>query len=375
MTRRAPRSGRSTRHVERGVRVIGDSHVSFLAGLPGLVPEMPAKAACAIPGVCVHRTGQFLAHSLATPRHRVRTMIRRALQLAKTNDRVLMVFGEIDCRSHVSFQAKQQGRSIEAVARDLAARYARAARSLVGSRDLAFLAIYPTRTEFVPDTWGARGTPKEHRRAARAFNEALTNVATGLDATVIDLGRHVADRRGLARDEFFMDAIHADYRAAPFAVRELARLGWVDDRSIAAAEALAEVPVPPAPVILPPPMPTGISTPDDARAALLDRAALQCRVLGARRIALYGAGQHTRDLGFEAFERHGLTIAGVIDDAPKSTRLKGVRVYSPNDPACAVDAVVVSSDSMEEALARRAAAIFGPRGVPVIRIYEWRRSA
>ncbi|MGE0364314.1 MAG: hypothetical protein AB7Q00_01040 [Phycisphaerales bacterium] len=375
MTRGTTRTGRSVRRSERSVHVIGDSHVSFLAGLPGLVPEMPAKAACAIPGVCVHRTGQFLAHSLATPRHRVRTMIRRALDSAAPNDRVLMVFGEIDCRRHVSPQATQQGRTIESVASDLAARYAKAARSLVGSRDLAFLAIYPTRTEFVPDDWGARGTPTEHRRAARAFNSALAREARSLDAPVIDISRSLADRRGIARDEFFMDAIHADYRAAPFAVRELARLGWVDDRSIAAAEALAAVPVPPAPVILPPPMPAGISTPDDARAALFDRAALQCRVLGARRIALYGAGQHTRDLGFEAFERHGLTIAGVIDDAPKSSRLKGVRVYSPSDPACAVDAVVVSSDSMEEALARRAAAIFGPRGVPVIRIYEWRRSA
>lgn len=240
---------------------------------------------------------------------------------------------------------------------------------------MAFLAIYPTRTEFVPDNWGARGTPKEHRRAARAFNEALTREATRLDATVIDIGRTLADRQGIARDEFYMDAIHADYRAAPFAVRELARLGWVDDRSVAASEALAAVPVPPAPVILPPPMPPGMATPDDAKAALVDRAALQCRVLGARRIALYGAGQHTRDLGFEAFERHGLTIAGVIDDAPKLSRLKGVRVYAPSDPACAVDAIVVSSDSMEEALARRAAAVFGPRGVPVIRIYEWRRSA
>ncbi len=94
---------------------------------------------------------------------------------------------------------------------------------------------------------------------------------------------------------------------------------------------------------------------------------------GGARIALFGAGQHTgRHLARfrEALEPHADLVA-ILDDRPSAVRdLAGIPiVHSDRWRTLALDAIVLSSDTYEAALAARAIKVTG--GIlPVIAVYK-----
>jgi hypothetical protein len=101
------------------------------------------------------------------------------------------------------------------------------------------------------------------------------------------------------------------------------------------------------------------------------RAGLErCAAAGCARVALYGAGTHTRALGTALMEPPA-NIVCIIDDDPRRRggRLWGYPIVTPADAlAMGVDAVVISSNSMEEEIADRCGP-FEARGAMVVRLY------
>jgi hypothetical protein len=122
------------------------------------------------------------------------------------------------------------------------------------------------------------------------------------------------------------------------------------------------------------PGPVTPTTPAEWNAAM--RAALQsCAERGLTRVALYGAGTHTRALG-DALRDPPVEILAIIDDHPPTApipgatpRLWGYPVLPPGEAmALTLDAVILSANSMEDRL-WAAAAPFRERGIRVIRLY------
>lgn len=102
------------------------------------------------------------------------------------------------------------------------------------------------------------------------------------------------------------------------------------------------------------------------------RAALQaCAVRGQRRVALYGAGTHTRACA-AALAEPPVEICAVIDDNPAmhGRRLFGFPVVSLEQAlSLRPDAVVLSANSHEQSLWERSAP-FRALGVEVVRLYQ-----
>ena len=104
----------------------------------------------------------------------------------------------------------------------------------------------------------------------------------------------------------------------------------------------------------------------------LARAELRLRALaptGLCRVALYGAGEHSRRL--IALAAGGpCRIVAVIDDAPTHVRFAGLPLVTPADWAgLDVDGLVISSRGSEAALAQRARTWLPPR-VPIVCFYS-----
>jgi hypothetical protein len=74
-------------------------------------------------------------------------------------------------------------------------------------------------------------------------------------------------------------------------------------------------------------------------------------------------------MGLGPFERAGVRVVKILDDAPKGEKLLGVPLVQTASAGADFDAVVISSDLHEDAMADLARAVFEPRGVPVVRIY------
>ena len=103
----------------------------------------------------------------------------------------------------------------------------------------------------------------------------------------------------------------------------------------------------------------------------LARAELRLRALaatGLRRVALYGAGEHSRQL--LALVAGGPTrVVAVIEDDPTQLYFEGLPLLAPAEwPNVDADALVVSSREDEPSLAMRARGWL-PRYVPIVCFY------
>jgi hypothetical protein len=101
-----------------------------------------------------------------------------------------------------------------------------------------------------------------------------------------------------------------------------------------------------------------------------------CAETGARRVGIFGAGSHTRGLA-TALMAPACPIVCIIDDGPN---LAGAKLWnypivsSERAGALWLDAVIISSRTMEQTLMERARAIFGER-TRIVGLYEDERPA
>jgi FkbM family methyltransferase len=108
------------------------------------------------------------------------------------------------------------------------------------------------------------------------------------------------------------------------------------------------------------------------RQQLLTRTAESLAARGITRIALFGAGRHTRPIVRQPWVMFGVHVEVILDDAPRSSVLGGVRVARAGAgplPA-GVGAIVISSESYEHQLYERAMALYRDVGIPIITLYS-----
>jgi hypothetical protein len=350
------------------IHVIGDSHVSVFTGLHGVCPRYDEARSQAMPGFRVWHVGAYLAFSVSRAGHEARRRVRACLAHAPAGARLLMCFGEIDCRNHVVKRAAGD-RRISGVAAGVARAYVRAAARLARGRDLAFMDVPPpTVAQHGNTIQPTQGTFAQRRRAVEAFNRAMKREARAVGARVVSAGDELATREGEPNPAYFADGVHVDPRALPVLLAALAKAGWAitDPTTHVAAASLAAVPPPPTLSL-----PGGLNDAGAARAVLLELALSRCRALGATSIAILGAGKHTRELPMEAVARAGLSVAAILDDEPRVDHLGGVPVRRLDRGLRGFGAVLVSSDAHEQRLMERAHAVLG-RAMPVVPIYSWR---
>jgi hypothetical protein len=213
-----------------------------------------------------------------------------------------------------------------------------------------------------------RGTHRQRSVAARAFNLALVAQARRLGAACVDVFNELTDDRGEPNPAFFADGLHADPRALPLVMDALASIGWVSpgDPAMIAAGALALVPPPREGA----PMHGGLEDERACRQVLVELAVSRCAAMGARRIAIYGAGRHTLTMGISPFTRAGMRVEAILSDDATNASMFGIAVSKPEQLGRSVDAIVISSDAHERAMLERAKLVWGRR-VPVVPIYTW----
>ncbi len=106
------------------------------------------------------------------------------------------------------------------------------------------------------------------------------------------------------------------------------------------------------------------------RECLWRQAAQRCVDAGARRVALFGAGAHAEamlDAGWP--NRPDLEVAAILDDAPKRAEIRGLPVRTPRECPRGVEAIVIASDTHEDALAASALRCAATKNLPIVRIY------
>lgn len=207
---------------------VGDSHISFFAGANKIQPLWPRPSKDLIPFFRTFRIGAVLAWSLGGwgSKNRGREICAALLDRGvpesekqiPPGSRVLLSFGEIDCRCHVVAQAAKTNSSIETVVNRLAERYCGFIEEVAswGYRPIIWNVIPSSPDE----TGGTRdypivGTCRQRNEATRLINGILEAWCADKGFEFVNVYRHLVDSEGRTLPEMFMDPIHLSQAAMP----------------------------------------------------------------------------------------------------------------------------------------------------------------
>lgn len=212
------------------IHCIGDSHASFFSGVDRIQPPWPELSDDRLRGFRTYRLGPVLAYNLCERETTTRGK-EKLFEIVETRvsreDRILLAFGEIDCRAHLLRQVESQGRDVKDIVRECVERY----RSVIlqvremGFGVLVWNAVPSTRYDKIEDQeFPVYGTCRERNLATRLFNETLQRLGPGDGFRFVSIFDHLVDQDGLTRMEYFMDPIHLSQAAMPLAAKEFERL-------------------------------------------------------------------------------------------------------------------------------------------------------
>ncbi len=208
------------------IHCIGDSHSCFFYGQDKIVTNLKRNQSV-LDCFRVYHIGPALAYRLLDEGSSTggREKILATLEHIPKGSKVLLCFGEIDCRCHILSQASARNLQPEALVRECAERYFQFALEVQQrGYDVFLWGVVAS----APDTaandprYPRSGTCIERNRVGRAFNENLQQLAEGSGVQVISILDHLVDAQGASMQDFFVDDVHLSQRAMPFALREIA---------------------------------------------------------------------------------------------------------------------------------------------------------
>lgn len=183
------------------VHCIGDSHVDFFKSLPFFR---------------IHYVGPALAFNLCvcgtTTKGREKAL--EFLEKIPKGSRLLLCFGEIDCRCHILKYSHKKN-----FVENCVNRYFQFIEELK-DYEVFIWGVVPSARDSVPidAAYPRLGTCEERNTITRKFNEKLKALCGKKFISIFD---ELVDEKGLTRQEYFDDRIHLSHETMPLAIREL----------------------------------------------------------------------------------------------------------------------------------------------------------
>jgi predicted SAM-dependent methyltransferase len=180
-----------------------------------------------IPYFKVYNIGPSLAYNLCASgtttggREKILDLLDYKIPLG---GRVLLCFGEIDCRYHILKQAKEQNKDVNIIVKDCVKRYFDFIKEVkTKGYEVSIWAVIPTAPDPAPiySSYPRLGTNAERNVITRKFNEELKNLLAIESIELISIFERLVDSENITKEEFLMDQLHLSQEAMPAAIAEL----------------------------------------------------------------------------------------------------------------------------------------------------------
>jgi hypothetical protein len=216
------------------IHCIGDSHISFFSGEDAIQPVWPAASRDRLPLFKTHHIGAALAYNLT--REGTRTQGREKLFEVISSEvpdgaTILLSFGEIDCRMHLTKQAEKTNIPISDIVYACLEEYFRTVAEItaLGYRVIVYNAVLSRprvrgSRRFSDAEYATHGTIVERSETLRIFNSGAKERCAKAGVYFLENTPHLVDRSGTIPAWYFFDSIHLSQRAMPVTLRELAAL-------------------------------------------------------------------------------------------------------------------------------------------------------
>ena len=217
------------------IHCIGDSHASFFSGQDMVQPVYPERSQDSLLFFRSYRLGAVLAYNLCKDgtREKGREKLFNLLDNSiPKGEKVMLCFGEIDCRFHLLRQAQKQNRHLEELVNECVDRYYSV---IIEIKEKGYSVmvwnVIPSALENNPinnEEYPFFGSILERNRVAKLFNEALSSRILNTNIIMIDIFKRLVTNEGLTKSEYFFDGIHLSQKAMPFVIEKM--VGLVDGR-------------------------------------------------------------------------------------------------------------------------------------------------
>lgn len=210
------------------IHCIGDSHSSFFSGQDAMQDEWPKRAKNRWPFFRAYRLGPALAYNLIRTgtTSKGREKMLAVLGSIPKGERVLLCYGEIDCRAHLLKQAKSKSVPVETLVDECVDRYMQAVTDVRdrGYKVMVWNVVPPT--TLTGDEWAfpVAGAFEERMLVTRYFNQRLAESCGVANVPFVTIFDALLGDDGTPDHRFFADRIHLSSQAIPLAVDVLRNL-------------------------------------------------------------------------------------------------------------------------------------------------------
>jgi hypothetical protein len=153
--------------------------------------------------------GSFLAYSIGREEHRGRKILFEALKEIPSNSQILLIFGEIDCREHLTKQSQIQQKPLPEIVIDCVTKY---------------LGTVKTISELGYKVTVFGGIPNGYQSAiSRLFDISLKQECQKINISCLSIFNKLVDENGNYRNHKYMmeDACHLSQETMPLIQDEL----------------------------------------------------------------------------------------------------------------------------------------------------------
>ena len=209
------------------IHCIGDSHASFFSGRERMQPEWPKRSDDRWPFFRSYRLGPALAYNLcrtgttSRSREKLLEVLHRRI---RPGDRVLLCFGEIDCRAHLIRQSQTRGESAGNLARECADRYFQVIEEInsLGFRAMVWNVVPPTTLMIDAGAFPVAGSFEERMDVTRCFNASIVQRCQQAGVPFVSIFDALLDADGKPDHRWFLDRVHLGPQAIALAVDAVA---------------------------------------------------------------------------------------------------------------------------------------------------------
>lgn len=228
------------------IHVIGDSHCGFFTGITKYFPVPPAsfypkwwaekvETECLIPYFKVYHLGAFLAYNLIEDGKGGRERFFDLIEFEKfpKKSKLLLSFGEIDCRAHLLKQAEIQSLPIDVIVEKCVDRYIKFLEEI-------------SAMEYVVWAWGPVAQNNNEKMSYNNYpNEPFVNFGSHVERNnitklfnsmlherypkSIDILEILIDENGNTKNEYYRDLIHLNQKAMPYTIDKMQKIGLIDN--------------------------------------------------------------------------------------------------------------------------------------------------
>lgn len=195
------------------IHCIGDSHACFFSGVAKSRLPWPAPSPDQIPLFKTYWLGAFLAYNLIN-----KDELFVCLKKIPKDEKVMLIFGEIDCRAHLIKQQRETNKALEKIVEDCAKRYISAILKVKKTHPNILIWGVVASTKFegpLDNIYPTVGTCLERNTATKMFNEYLQNFASKNNIPFISVFDKLVDKKGITNMAYYRDRIHLNQKIMP----------------------------------------------------------------------------------------------------------------------------------------------------------------